>query len=176
MARRALSLFLTLVLLSTCSGCTFIGLGIGASIPKTAVYGVQDPVGPALTRASLNDNLDVGDDMVVYTRSTALDAPSPSATPESIEIGAPPPPPPVVPIPAVRVPREVSGRFHSLDRTTLRVDSEDYFAEIPLERIEKVRVSRGSHWLAGLLIGFGVDSVCAAVTTAIIVNGLGQLR
>lgn len=176
MARRALSLFLALVLLSTCSGCTFVGLAVGASIPKTAVYGIQDPVGPALTRAAINDNLDVGDDMVVHTRPASLDAPLPSVTPESIEIGAPPPPPPVVPIPAVRIPREVSGRFHSIDRTTLRIDGDDYFAELPLERIEKVRVSRGSHWLAGMLIGFGVDSVCAAVTTAIIVNGLGQLR
>ena len=153
MARRALSVFLVLVILSTCSGCTLVGLGIGAAIPKKTTYEVSEgePIGETLRAAAVREDLEVGDDMDVTVQ------PAPAAP----EIG-----PPI----AVRIPRVVSGRFHSLDPSRLRLDGEDYFAEVPLERIEKVRVAHGSHWLGGMFFGLACDGVVASVALSIILS------
>lgn len=157
MARRALSLFLVLVILSTCSGCTLVGLGIGAAIPKKTTYGVSEgqPIGETLRAAAVREDLEVGDDMDVTVQ------PAPATPPEAPDIG-----PPI----AVRIPRVVSGRFHSLDPSRLRLDGEDYFAEVPLERIEKVRVAHGSHWLGGMFFGLACDGVVASVALSILLS------
>ena len=67
MARRAVSLLLVLVILSTCSGCTLVGLGIGAAIPKKTTYEVSEgqPIGETLRAAAVREDLEVGDDMDV---------------------------------------------------------------------------------------------------------------
>lgn len=151
MARRVLSLLLALGMLSACSGCTLIGLGVGSAIPKKTTYGAREPIGPALDQAIADAEVAVGDHMDITTR------PSPALPPE-------PPAPEIGPPIAVQVPRVVSGRLHSIDPHILRVDGDDYFAEIPRERIETVRVSHGSLWLPMMLMGLAFDTAAASLS------------
>ena len=136
-------------MLSACSGCTLIGLGVGSAIPKKTTYGAREPVGPALDQAVADAEVVVGDEMEITTRPPA---------------GLPPEPPAIGPPIAVQVPRVVSGRLHSIDPRMLRVDGDDYFAEIPRERIETVRVSHGSLWLPMMLMGLAFDTAAASLS------------
>lgn len=167
MLRNALAIFVSTLALSLCSGCTLVGLGIGAAIPKKTTYGEESPAGPALARAVEDERLEAGDHVVVTVSPppARLDDAPISPTEEVPDIGPPPP----------GMPAKVEGDFRSLKRGLLALDSEDYYAQVPLDRVETARVSHGSYWLGGMLFGLAVDGAIGSIAIAI-VSSIGHIK
>lgn len=146
------------VLLSFSTGCTFVGMGIGAAIPKETTYGAEGPAGPALERAAAKERIERGDYVIVNVSPPPVQLTS-APPEEGADIGPPPPP---------TLPRKMEGEFQSVRQGILTLDSDDYHAQVPLDRIEKARVSRGSRWLEGMFIGLALDAIAGGVAAAVL--------
>ncbi|MBS2017458.1 MAG: hypothetical protein JST00_31535 [Deltaproteobacteria bacterium] len=156
---RASWLVLFALILSVCTGCSLIGVGIGSAIPKKSTYGESEPAGPALQRAVERESLTPGDEVIVEMK------------PESRPIGPPAPPQ------ESAKPPEITGRFRAIDGESLLLAGEHTTEtqRVPLPLVDVAHVKHSSYWSAGLAIGALFDSIWIS-TTIIIVTSLGNLN
>lgn len=156
---RATQLLVFALVLSLCSGCSLVGLGIGAAISRKTTYGESKPAGPALQEAVARQRIAEDDEVVIETK------------PASPEIG-PPEAPVVVPLPA-----EVAGRFRAIDPQAIHLGGENTTntLSVPLERVDVAHVSHGSYWAGGMFLGLALDAIWVPVAI-VVVNAMSSNR
>lgn len=146
---RLLCLASTVILIVTSTGCTLVGLGIGAAIPKKQTYEEKGgfTAGERVARAFDDEKIDPGDAIEVDT------------------FGPP-------------APRRVEGTVEGIDPRAhvLGISSGSRVDAIELERIRRARVEHGSHWMTGMFVGLGADSVAALTVFLLYASAVGHIR